>query len=122
MNIKQFSKITGLSAHTLRYYEKVGLLLDVRRDSQGYRNYSEQDVRWIEFLNRLKATGMSLADMKTSALLRKKGDSTIGERIKLLEQHQAKVETELESVTEHLEKIKAKIAFYKKMQKNKNNS
>ena len=81
MDIKTISKITGLSAHTLRYYEKIGLLLNIERDSKGYRDYSEKDVVWIEFIKRLKATNMPLNEIKKFAVLRSKGDSTIQNRV-----------------------------------------
>lgn len=84
MDIKTISKITGLSAHTLRYYEKIGLLLNIERDSKGYRDYSEKDVVWIEFIKRLKATNMPLNEIKKFAVLRSKGDSTIQNRLKIL--------------------------------------
>ncbi len=60
MNIKELSEISGLTTHTLRYYEKIGLLKNIKRDSVGYRDYTENDAAWIEFIGRLKATGMSI--------------------------------------------------------------
>lgn len=90
MNIKAVSQTTGLSAHTLRYYEKIGLIMHVPRDAKGHRDYSAQDVAWLEFLKRLKATGMALADMKTYAELRYRGDRTIDARLALLDRHHQK--------------------------------
>ena len=114
MNIKTISKITGLSAHTLRYYEKIGLLLNVERDSKGYRDYSEKDVVWIEFIKRLKATNMPLNEIKKFAVLRTKGDSTIHNRLKILEIHQSRVKKQMENLLIHQEKIKEKIELCKK--------
>ena len=54
MNIKEFSNLVGLSAHTLRYYEKIGLLKNVQRTSSGHRAYTSKDQKWIEFVVRLK--------------------------------------------------------------------
>ncbi|WP_410986721.1 MerR family DNA-binding transcriptional regulator [Bacillus paranthracis] len=62
--IKQISKMTGLTVHTLLYYEKIGLLNEVSRDINGYRQYSESDISWINFLIRLRITGMSVTGMK----------------------------------------------------------
>lgn len=63
MNMKEFSLLAGLSAYTLRYYEKIGLLKDVRRNSSGHRDYLTKDLEWIGFIKRLKETGMALNGM-----------------------------------------------------------
>ncbi|MFX8289558.1 MerR family transcriptional regulator, partial [Acinetobacter baumannii] len=63
MNVQTFAKQVGLSAHTLRYYEKIGLLTSVKRRTNGHRYFDEADVRWISFILRLKETGMALTDM-----------------------------------------------------------
>ena len=57
MHIKAFSQMCGLSAHTLRYYEKIGLLSAVERTDSNHRRYSERDVAWINFIKRLKEIG-----------------------------------------------------------------
>ncbi len=59
--IQQIAKETNLSRHTLRYYERIGLILDVDRAPNGHRRYSDDDIEWIAFLKQLKATGMPLA-------------------------------------------------------------
>lgn len=119
MTPQQMANITGFSTYTLRYYEKIGLLLDIKRDAQGRRFYTPNDLAWIEFLKKLKATGMSLASIKAFANCRKQGDGSIPERIKLLESHFKKVKTELALTQKHLKKIQEKIKFYRQMQKNK---
>ena len=53
MDIKEVSALTGIKAHTLRYYENIGLINNITRDSNGRREYSENDIKWIEFLKRL---------------------------------------------------------------------
>ena len=117
MNIKQFSMLTGLSVHTLRYYEKIGLIPDIKRDINDYRDYSEQDLEWMNFLNKLKATGMSIADMQTFAALRKEGEHNIPQRIEILKKHRKHIESELKNIKETLEKIDFKLDCYKKMLK-----
>ena len=117
MNIKEFSKLTGLSAYTLRYYEKIGLMLDVKRDINDYRDYSESDVEWVSFINKLRATGMSIVDMQTMAVLRKEGEVNIPQRIEILQRHRKHVEAELKSTQETLEKIYYKLDCYGKMLK-----
>ena len=113
MNIKQISQQTGLSAHTLRYYEKIGLLLGIHRDSKGHRDYTDKDLIWIEFIKRLKATNMPLNEIKRFAELRISGDRTIPERLKILRKHQSRVQKQMDALVEHQQKIKEKIALCK---------
>ncbi len=114
MNIKAMSKQTGLSAHTLRYYEKIGLILGVDRDSKGHRDYSEKDIIWIEFIKRLKATRMPLDEIRKFATLRLQGKHTIGERLKMLENHHRRVETQMQDLLANQQKIKEKIELCRK--------
>ena len=105
MNIKEFSKITGISAHTLRYYEKIGILQEVKRNASGHRNYTERDIVWAEFINRLKETGMPLAQIKEYASLRKRGECTAKTRMNLLEQHALVLKQKITEEQQHLKKI-----------------
>jgi DNA-binding transcriptional MerR regulator len=114
MNIQTVSKLTGLSAHTLRYYEKIDLLLNITRDSKGYRVYTENDLIWIEFIKRLKATNMPLKEIKKFALLRSKGDRTINDRLEILRNHQERVKRQMSDLLIHQKKIKEKIVLCKK--------
>ena len=114
MNIKNISKQTGLSAHTLRYYEKIGLILSVDRDAKGHRDYSEKDVVWIEFIKRLKATRMPLDEIRKFAALRLQGEDTIEERLKMLENHYQRVEAQMQDLLVNQQKIKEKIERCKK--------
>jgi DNA-binding transcriptional MerR regulator len=116
LTIQKMASKTGFSVHTLRYYEKIGLLLNVERDENGYRQYSEADVEWLEFLMRLKATGMPISVMKTFSDLRSKGESTTKERRKLLEEHHQQVVSEIEELQKNLEAIESKIQLYRKME------
>ncbi len=113
MNIKKISKRTELSSHTLRYYEKIGLILNIKRDSKGHRDYSEQDVKWIEFIKRLKATDMPLNDIKIFAELRYEGDRTVDQRLKLLEKHKLRIDAQIKNMRVHQKKIDTKIELYK---------
>ena len=90
MKIGAFAELTGISAYTLRYYEKKGLLF-VKRGQNGCRNYLAEDREWVQFLCKLKATGMLLRDIKRYAQLRYNGDGTIAERLELLLKHQVYV-------------------------------
>ncbi|UJF34355.1 MerR family transcriptional regulator [Paenibacillus hexagrammi] len=115
-NIQQISEHTGLSAHTLRYYEKIGLMRHVSRDASGYRQYTEADLSWLEFLIRLRDMGMPIAQMKRYAQLRSQGDSTVTERRRLLEEHHHQVKRHIEELLEHAGSIEKKILLYKRME------
>jgi DNA-binding transcriptional MerR regulator len=117
--IQQISNITGLSVHTLRYYEKIGLLNGVDRDVNGYRQYKESDISWINFLIRLRVTSMPVSEMKQFSDLRSQGDSTISMRRELLEKHQKNVLEQLNNLQNNLFKIEEKINFYKELESSK---
>lgn len=112
MQIGEFSKRTGLSIDTLRYYEKEGLLTP-RRDFNERRIYSENDIRWVEFIIRLKETGMPLKEIRQYAQLRAKGDSTMNERLEMLIVHKADLEAQIEKLNAHKLKLEDKIQFYR---------
>jgi DNA-binding transcriptional MerR regulator len=114
--IQEISKQTGLTVHTLRYYEKIGLLQGIHRDANGYRQYGESDIAWIHFLLRLRETGMNIRDMKRFSDLRSQGESTIRERRELLEAHRSKVLDQMNELRNHLVMIEAKIDDYKRME------
>lgn len=111
MTIGEFSVITGISAYTLRYYEKKGLLR-VSRDSVGRRDYSEDDIEWVKFIQRLKNTGMLLRDIKHYSDLRYQGDDTTAERMELLIQHRKSVVEEKRRWDEYLRNLDEKIGIY----------
>jgi DNA-binding transcriptional MerR regulator len=113
LSIQQVAEYTGLSAHTLRYYERIGLIEPVTRAGSGHRRYTEDDVGWIEFLKKLRSTGMPIREMKRYADLLSQGPDTIGARRALLEAHQHRIEENLRQLTENLAAIKWKVAHYR---------
>lgn len=113
MIIGQFSELTGISCSTLRYYEEKGLI-HVERDFGNRRIYSDKDIEWVKFLQRLKNTGMSLKEMRRYADLRYEGDSTISERLEILQRHEIYVEEQRRLWEEYSKNLSAKIEFYKK--------
>lgn len=112
MNITQFSELTSLTAHTLRYYEKIGLLTNIARNSSGHRSYSKADISWVTFINRLKETGMPLEQILEYAHLRAEGETTFEQRRNLLQQHRDALKTRIENEQEHLRMLDRKIAYY----------
>lgn len=113
MRVQQFAARTGLSADTLRYYEKIGLLRHIKRDASGHRVYGSRDLEWVGFVLRLKDTGMPLEDIIRYADLRERGDSTLMARQALLEIHAATLQQRLDRDREHLDALQAKIEFYR---------
>ena len=113
LTIAEVAEQTGLTAHTLRYYERDGLLLGaVDRSSSGHRRYSERDLTWITLITRLRSTGMPIRDVKRYADLVRAGDGNETERLELLRSHRDRVERQLAEVTSHLRAIDYKIALY----------
>ena len=112
MLISEFAGKAGISPHTLRYYEKKGLIR-VKRDKAGRRDYREEDIEWARFLQRLKDTGMLLRDIKQYSDLRYQGDSTMEERMELLAEHRKSVVEECGKWQEYLNNLDEKIHIYK---------
>ncbi|MCM0621299.1 MerR family transcriptional regulator [Nocardioides bruguierae] len=104
---------SGLTADTLRYYEKDGLMLrPVPRTATGQRRYQPEDLRWIALVTRLRATGMPVRDVRRYADLVRAGDGNEHARLALLREHRQVVLAQLAEVTEHLGAIDAKIGIY----------
>ena len=113
LSIAEAAEHTGLTAHTLRYYERDGLLLHaVDRAPSGHRRYTDEDLRWIEMVTRLRSTGMPIRDVRRYAALVRQGDGTEPERLALLLAHREVVERQLAEVASHLRAIDHKIAIY----------
>jgi DNA-binding transcriptional MerR regulator len=83
----------GMTAHTLRYYERAGLMQPVRRGQGGHRRYSDHDEEWLRFLKSMRATHMSIREMKRYAALR--GSDRADEQRKILENHRVFLETRI---------------------------
>jgi DNA-binding transcriptional MerR regulator len=112
LTIQEVSKATGLSAHTLRYYERIGLIHPIEREENTRRLYTEDDVGWIDFLLKLRATGMSIKQMQRYAELQRQGDATLRERVEMLKSLRDKVEARMSELNEHLKLICYKIEIY----------
>ncbi|MGW7488220.1 MerR family transcriptional regulator [Streptomyces sp. NPDC054786] len=113
LTIGEVSERTGLGIHTLRYYEKQGLLLgSVARSSGGRRRYSAFDVEWLQLCNRFRACGMPLTDIRRYAELVAAGPGNEQQRLELLRTHETRVRAELAQMTENLAVIEAKSRLY----------
>jgi DNA-binding transcriptional MerR regulator len=112
--IAEAAAATGVSVHTLRYYERAGLMLDpVGRAPSSVRRYTEEDVRWVIFLTKLRKTGMPIRGMGEYAELVRAGRGNESERLELLEAHRRAVAAQLAEVQDNLEAIDAKIDVYR---------
>lgn len=113
LTIAEAAAKTGVTTHTLRYYEEQGLMLDwVARTDSTHRRYSHGAIAWIEFLTKLRATGMPIRRMRQYARLVGAGDGNEVERVALLEDHRDNVRAQLEAMQRNLGEIEAKIALY----------
>ena len=114
LTIAEVSERTGLSPHTLRYYERDGLMLhDVDRTPSGRREYTEQDVTGLLMVAKLRATGMPVREVRRYAELVRTGSGNERERLAILEAHRERVLAQLAEITENLNAVEAKIGFYR---------
>ena len=112
MNIQAFAERCGLTAHTLRYYERIGLLGAVARRDNGHREFGPRDVAWVEVLQRLRETGMPIREMLRYAELREQGIGTEAQRRELLEKHRDRVRAHVDELSACLLVLDTKIGGY----------
>ncbi len=111
-SIQDVCNKTGLTAHTLRYYEKEGLLTHVSRSAGGFRQYSDEDIEWLGLICCLKNTGMPLQEIARFVQLAHEGDRTLEERVELLKEHREKLIERMNEMQQYLEKITWKVNFF----------
>lgn len=112
MTIKEVAKITGVSADTLRYYERIGLIPPVPRTQSGIRDYNESFIQWIGFIQQLKGIGMSLESMIDYIELAKQGDSTFEERKRLLAEARRSLAEKIKSLQQLARRADYQLANY----------
>ncbi|KAF1046247.1 MAG: HTH-type transcriptional regulator AdhR [Herbaspirillum frisingense] len=119
MTIAQVAAATGLSVHTLRYYERIGLLDPVERRDNSHRRYTQEDLNWIGFLLKLKSTGLPVRGMLRYAELRRLGNTleSVRERKAILLSHTLSVQQTLAELQSNLAALHLKIALYGDMEK-----
>jgi len=114
LSIAEAARRTGVSVHTLRYYERAGLVVTaVDRTAGGRRRYHQLDLDWIVICTRLRATGMPIKVIRRYAQLVSAGPGNEQERLALLEAHRADVTAKLAEIQENLELIDHKIDVYR---------
>ena len=111
-SIQDVSKKTGLTAHTLRYYEKEGLISGVERTQGGFRQYTDEDLERLGLICCLKNTGMSIQEIARFVQLTREGDHTLQERVELLREHRERVLERMAEMQKHLEKVTWKLNFF----------
>jgi len=113
-SIAEAAHRTGVSVHTLRYYERAGLVVTpVDRSSGGQRRYHELDLKWITVCTKLRATGMPIRSIRRYAELVAAGPGNEQERLALMEAHRAEVTARLAEIQENLTLIDHKIDVYR---------
>jgi len=115
-SIKQVSNETGLSIHTLRYYEQIGLIGEIPRDEHGYRAYSQSDILWFHIIKHYRSMGMPIRELQQFDSLQGSGLSLTSARRKFLEDYRCKVVEQLKKFEETLEKIDYKIDLFKQLE------
>jgi DNA-binding transcriptional MerR regulator len=114
LSIAEAARRTGVSVHTLRYYERAGLVVTpVGRNASGRRRYRQLDLDWIHVCTRLRATGMPIRTIRRYAQLVAAGHGNEQERLALMEAHRAEVTARLAELQENLELIDHKIGVYR---------
>lgn len=110
--IGELAHLSGLSAHTIRFYESAGVLRQTGRAPNGHRRYKPDDVLWLEFVLRLKLTGMPLAEIKEYAILRAQGEVTLEARLAMLKLHRKRLVAKIDELSECADVLDAKIGTY----------
>jgi DNA-binding transcriptional MerR regulator len=106
----------SMTTHTLRYYERVGLIQPVGRARNGHRRYSDADEAWLNFLHCMRATNMPIREMQRYAALREDGEATTLERRKILEDHRATIAAQIVALEKAHGLLNHKIENYRKIE------
>jgi DNA-binding transcriptional MerR regulator len=110
-DITTMAQHVGVSPHTLRYYERIGLI-EVGRDSSGHRRYNAATVRRAVFLTRMRTAGMSISDLQRYVVLVARGEQTVPERLDLLIEHRDTLRAQIAQLQLALATTEYKIATY----------
>lgn len=119
MTIQEVSEITGLSKHTLRYYEKIGLIDKVNKSASNYRVYRQKDLNRIEFIINMRNAGLGMSELKQYIKLAAEGDETANERRNILLENKREIEAQIKILENCSRYIDYKIENYDSIIKNK---
>ena len=117
-SIGEVAKMMSVTTHTLRFYDKEGLLPNVRKNSAGLRRFTEDDINWLLILDCLKATGLPLKEIRHYIELAKQGSKTLSERREMFIHQKERVKQQMEVLSKNMEKIDFKIKYYDEAIKN----
>lgn len=112
--ITDLARDSGFSVHTLRYYERIGLLDPIARNESGHRVYDSFAIEWVTLLRNLRDTGMPIRTMQEFATLVRQGEETIPERVRVLEEHRASIVEQIDLLNEALARVDTKLHDYAK--------
>lgn len=115
LTIGELAQLSGLTPHTIRFYESAGVLRPSSRAANGHRRYQQDDVVWIEFVLRLKLAGMPLTQIKQYAALREQGDETLQQRLAMLKLHRDCLAARMSELSECAIVLDDKIRVYRKL-------
>jgi DNA-binding transcriptional MerR regulator len=113
LTIAEAADRAGVSAHTLRYYERAGLLTPIERNGSGHRRFTPRDVEWIVVCTKLRATGMPIRRIREYAELVRAGEGNEAQRLALLEAHREDTRARMREIRRNLELIDYKIGLYR---------
>lgn len=120
MSVKDVAGLLGVSPHTIRYYDNMGLIPDITRDEHGARVFTREQLEWLGVVLCLRSTGLSVAGIRHYMELVEKGDSTLYERYQIIMEQKRRAEAERAEIDKKLEILSRKQAVYEKLLAEKN--
>ncbi|AMV60145.1 transcriptional regulator, MerR family [Pediococcus damnosus] len=112
IGIKQASKLSETSPDTIRYYEKVGIIAPIKRDKNGFRQFSERDIRRIKFMRHMRTAGLNISSLLEYANLIQQGDQTKDERVTFLKEQRDQLQKQLTITQSAIDQLNYKIDHY----------
>lgn len=112
MNIKDASEKSGVSADTIRYYERIGLIPPVHRNENGVRKFGAEDLRWIQFSRQMRRAGLSIEALIDYLALFREGEHTLEARVELLKEQRVDLKNRINIMQEALDRLDFKINNY----------
>lgn len=119
-SVTEAAKISGLSAHTLRYYDDLGLFPFLQRTQGEKRLFSDADMQWVQLIECLRNTGMPIPEVKNYVELCLKGDSTLKERLEIVKRQEAIMKEQIKEMRKHLKLLQFKKSYYEQQISSKN--